>query len=114
MEAPAAEGNVADRYPIAKRINNENLIPSNGRDWLPEHQVLSTAEFTGDDKVTVHNVRNAQWLTAVDCIVQRDDRSYEPQRAVPVGGLRARRSTSFCNQRNRPCRPAAPLVPRMR
>lgn len=76
-EVSAAPSSVADRYPIAKWINNEKLIPSNGRDWMPEHQVLSTAEFTGDDKVTVHNVRNAQWLTAVDCIVQRDDRSYD-------------------------------------
>jgi hypothetical protein len=74
---PATTKNVADHYPIAKWINNERLIPSNDRDWVPEHQLLSTAEFTDDGKVTVHNVRNAQWLTAVDCIVQRDDRSYD-------------------------------------
>jgi hypothetical protein len=75
--AGASPSPVADRYPIAKWINNEKLIPSNERDWMPEHQVLSTAEFTEDGKVTVHNVRNAQWLTAVDCIVERDDRSYD-------------------------------------
>src|SRR5436190_20769811 len=72
--AAAPASNVADRYPIAKWFNNEQLIPSNDRDWVPEHKVLPTAEFGDGEKVTVHNVRNAQWLTAVDCIVERDDR----------------------------------------
>jgi hypothetical protein len=75
--APSAASSVADRYPIARLIHNEKLVPSNDRDWVPEHKVLPTAEFGDDDKVTVHNVRNAQWLTAVDCIVERDDRSYD-------------------------------------
>lgn len=67
---------VAAEYPIAKLIKNEKLIPSNDREWKPELAVLPTAEFI-DDHVTVHNVRNAQWLTAVDCIVHYDDRSYD-------------------------------------
>jgi hypothetical protein len=76
-QAVPASTNVAAQYPIAKWLNNEKLIPSNDRDWVPEHKVLPTAEFSEDGKVTVHNVRNAQWLTAVDCIVQHDDRSYD-------------------------------------
>jgi hypothetical protein len=76
-ELSPAQSSTANRYPIATWLNNEKLIPSNDRDWMPEHQVLSTAEFTEDGKVTVHNVRNAHWLTAVDCIVERDDRSYD-------------------------------------
>jgi hypothetical protein len=66
---------VAQQYPVARLINNEKLIPSNDRDWVEEHRLLATAEIK-DDKVTVHNVRNAEWLTATDCIVHRDDRSY--------------------------------------
>jgi hypothetical protein len=69
-------GNVAADYPIARLINNEKLIPSNDREWRSELAVLPTAELV-DDQVTVHNVRNAEWLTAVDCIVKHDDRSYD-------------------------------------
>jgi hypothetical protein len=74
--ATSSNSNVADSYPIARLINQEKLVPSNDRDWLPELAVLPTAEFV-DDHVTVHNVRNAQWLTAVDCIVEHDDRAYD-------------------------------------
>jgi hypothetical protein len=76
-DATASSADVTNDYPIARLLHNDKLIPSNDRNWVPEHQVLSTAEFSDDARVTVHNVRNAEWLTAVDCIVRRDDRSYD-------------------------------------
>ena len=74
-ESPVVNASAAEGYPVARWLNNEKLIPSNDRDWIEEHKVLPTAEFA-DDLVTVHNVRNAEWLTAVDCIVERNDRTY--------------------------------------
>ena len=50
--------------------------PSNDRDWLPELKTLAYSEIAGD-QVTVHNVRNAEFLTYRDCIVDYYDKTYD-------------------------------------
>jgi hypothetical protein len=67
---------VVANYPLARWLNNDKLIPSNDRDWVIEHQVLPTAEFA-EEQVTLRNVRNAQWLTSVDCLVEYYDKTYD-------------------------------------
>jgi hypothetical protein len=50
--------------------------PSNDRDWVDEQRVLPRAEITGD-KVVVRNVRNAQFFSYRDCIVEYYDKTYD-------------------------------------
>ena len=61
----------------------ENLQPSNDRDWLPELKTLAYAEIAGND-VTIHNVRNAEFLTYRDCIVDYYDKTYDLSRLQSV------------------------------
>jgi hypothetical protein len=64
-------------YPVARWLNNDKWIPSNDRDWVAEHRVLPTAEFGSEGEVTVRNIRNAEWLTAADCLVDHYDKTYD-------------------------------------
>jgi len=50
--------------------------PSNDRDWIDEQKVLAYADIDGD-KVRVHNVRNAQFFTYRDCLVDYYDKTYD-------------------------------------
>jgi hypothetical protein len=50
--------------------------PSNDRDWVVEQRVLPSADFHGD-KITVHNVRNAQFFSYRDCLVDYYDKTYD-------------------------------------
>jgi hypothetical protein len=50
--------------------------PSNDRDWVPEQKVLARADIDGD-KVHIRNVRNAQFFTYRDCIVDHYDKTYD-------------------------------------
>jgi uncharacterized protein DUF4105 len=50
--------------------------PSNDRDWIPELKELATADFEGD-KVTVHNVRSAEFYSYRDCLVENYDKTYD-------------------------------------
>lgn len=56
-------------------------IPSNDRDWIVEHKVLAQAEMTGE-QVTIRNVRDAEFFTYRDCIVDYYDKSF------PIGDVR--------------------------
>src|SRR5260221_2763 len=49
--------------------------PSNDGDWLPELKVLAQANFE-QDLVTIHNVRNCEFLTYRDCLVDYYDKTY--------------------------------------
>jgi hypothetical protein len=64
-------------YPLARWTNNERLIPSNNRNWTPELAKLATAQFEPSNKVTIQNVRNAEWLTDTDCLVDYYDKTYD-------------------------------------
>jgi hypothetical protein len=55
---------------------NPDRKPSNDRDWIDEQKVLAYADI-GDDQVRVHNVRNAQFYTYRDCVVDYYDRTYD-------------------------------------
>jgi hypothetical protein len=50
--------------------------PSNDRDWIDEQKVLAYAEITSD-KVRVHNIRNAQFFSYRDCVVDYYDKTYD-------------------------------------
>jgi hypothetical protein len=50
--------------------------PTNDRDWVPEHQVLAHAEIDGD-RLTVHNVRNCEFFSYRDCLVDHYDKTYD-------------------------------------
>lgn len=50
-------------------------IPSNDRDWIVEHKVLAAAEMTGE-QVTIRDIRDAEFFTYRDCIVDYYDKSF--------------------------------------
>jgi Domain of unknown function (DUF4105) len=50
--------------------------PSNDRDWIDEQKLLAYADIDGD-KVRVHNVRNAQFFSYRDCLVDYYDKTYD-------------------------------------
>jgi Domain of unknown function (DUF4105) len=49
---------------------------SNEGDWIPELKVLAQASFERD-QVTIRNVRNCEFLTYRDCLVDYYDRTYD-------------------------------------
>ena len=49
------------------------IPPSNARDWQPDVATLPYADIDGD-RVTVHNVRNAEYRTETDYTVRLEDR----------------------------------------
>ena len=57
--------------------------PSNDRDWAPEQKVLALAEFDGD-RVTIHNVRNAEFFSYYDCLVDHYDKTYDLSQIAAV------------------------------
>lgn len=57
------------------RILNQSGVASNDRDWIVEHKVLPSAEMHGD-QVTVHNVRDAEFFSYRDCVVDYYDKSF--------------------------------------
>lgn len=50
--------------------------PSNEGDWIPELKVLAQANFE-QDQVTIQNVRNCEFLTYRDCLVDYYDKTYD-------------------------------------
>lgn len=50
-------------------------VPSNDRDWIVEHRVLASAEMKGE-QVTVHNIRDAEFFTYRDCLVDYYDKTF--------------------------------------
>ena len=50
--------------------------PSNDRDWIAEHKLLASAELDGD-KLHVKNVRNCEFFSYRDCLVEHYDRTYD-------------------------------------
>ncbi|MFN0019551.1 MAG: DUF4105 domain-containing protein [Pirellulaceae bacterium] len=50
--------------------------PSNDGNWIPELKVLAHANFE-QDKVTIQNVRNCEFLTYRDCLVDYYDKTYD-------------------------------------
>lgn len=61
---------------VPKNDVSDILLPSNYREWSPEFAVLPTAEFLGD-KVVLHNVRNATYVTETDFVLEYEDREYD-------------------------------------
>jgi hypothetical protein len=57
-------------------LEQDRWQPSNDRDWIDEQRVLAKADIDGD-KVTIHNVRNAQFYSYRDCIVDYYDKTYD-------------------------------------
>lgn len=66
--------------PAYQQAEWNNLLPqtgvaSNDRDWIVEHKVLASAEMHGD-QITVHNVRDAEFFTYRDCVVDYYDQTF--------------------------------------
>src|SRR5262245_2871909 len=55
------------------------IQPSNDRDWQPDVARLPTAEIQGN-KLTVHNVRNADYRSETDYTLRYEDRTYDLSR----------------------------------
>ena len=71
-----SSGSVGGSFPVLPAFfGGDSLEPSNDRDWVPEHQLLAWAELTGD-VLQVHNVRNCEFYSYRDCLVDHDDRTY--------------------------------------
>ncbi len=53
-----------------------SIPPSNNRDWQPDNAVLPYATFEGD-RVTVHNIRNADYRSETDYTLAYYDRTFD-------------------------------------
>jgi hypothetical protein len=67
-------------------FDQDRWQPSNDRDWIDEQRVLAYADIDGD-KATVHNVRNAQFFSYRDCIVDYYDKTYDLSKIKSVDFL---------------------------
>ena len=54
----------------------ENLLPSNHRNWTPDLAVLPYVEFDGD-RVTLHNIRNCTYQSDENYIVRHYDKTFD-------------------------------------
>lgn len=72
---------------IADVLSGEELAraisPSNYRAWIPAQAVPPTAELRGD-LLTVHNIRNCQYLNADDYVVRYYDKTFDLHRLRSV------------------------------
>jgi len=50
--------------------------PSNDRDWIDEQKVLAQADI-GDHEVRIHNIRNAQFFTYRDGVIDYYDKTFD-------------------------------------
>lgn len=57
-------------------VGTPSAGPSNDRDWIPEHRVLASATLEGG-KLHVQNVRNAEFFSYRDCLVDYSDHTYD-------------------------------------
>ncbi|HEX5106127.1 MAG TPA: DUF4105 domain-containing protein [Pirellulaceae bacterium] len=71
---PASESRGKPQLDSAVAVANDK--PSNDRQWIPEHRLLASAEFDGD-RATIHNIRNAEFFSYRDCLVDYYDKSYD-------------------------------------
>jgi hypothetical protein len=60
-----------------------SIAPSNARAWKPGVAVLPTASFDGS-RVTIHNIRNFDYLTETDFRVSYYDRTFDLERLDSV------------------------------
>ena len=79
LKPPASQTAAAKPAPPANRapvdlVRDEG--PSNDRDWVPEHRLLAHADFAGE-QVHIHNVRNAEFFSYRDCLVDYYDKTYD-------------------------------------
>jgi hypothetical protein len=65
------------------QFSADKRLPSNDRDWVPEHQVLARADIQGD-RVHIHNVRNAEYFSYRDCLVDHYDKTYHLKKLQTV------------------------------
>ncbi len=66
--------------PAASDQALQNMLPapaiaSNDRNWIVEHKVLASAEMQGD-QLTVRNIRDAEFFSYRDCVVEYYDKSF--------------------------------------
>jgi hypothetical protein len=71
---PGTAGQV--ELPRLAPLLGDRTGPSNDRDWIPEHRLLASADIDGDN-LHVKNVRNCEFYSYRDCLVDHDDRAYD-------------------------------------
>ena len=60
--------------PLQVNTVSDRLVPSNDRIWTADMRKLSVAEFN-DKEVTIRNIRNCEYLTESDYVVEYYDRT---------------------------------------
>jgi hypothetical protein len=73
-DAPATQAGGLPRLPLSPV--GPQAGPTNDRDWIPEHKLLASAEIKGD-KLHVKNVRNCEFFSYRDCLVEHYDKTYD-------------------------------------
>ncbi len=73
----------SSKEPGKVKPNLLGKVPRNDKDWVPELKILPWAEF-GSDSITVKNVRNCEFLTYRDCIVDHYDETYDLKKLKTV------------------------------
>ena len=72
----AAVSTGAGHLPRLTPLLGERPGPSNDRDWIPEHRLLASGELEGD-RLHVKNVRNCEFFSYRDCLVDYYDKTYD-------------------------------------
>lgn len=75
---PKKLADVLNPAEIAKMI-----APSNVRNWMPALAVMPTAQQNGN-WLTVHNIRNCEYLSDRDCVVRHYDKTFDLYRLQGV------------------------------
>ncbi len=78
------ESQFSELPPLAERLKPLKLLeplqptkqPSNDKDWVPELERLASVEYRGD-MVTVKNIRNAEYYTYNDAVVEWYDKTFD-------------------------------------
>ena len=68
--------------PLMTNRIRDRISASNDRDWAPEMATLPTADFVGDT-VHIHNIRNNQYLSKDDFVVNHYDRT------IPISDIQS-------------------------
>jgi hypothetical protein len=76
-------------------LDPQSYQPSNDRDWIDEQKVLAQADIS-ENEVRIHNIRNAQFFTYRDGVIDYYDKTFDLAKiksvdflVVPFAGNRA-------------------------
>ena len=85
-DAAAPPGAGAGHLSRLTPLLGERPAPSNNRDWIAEHRLLASARLAGN-QLHVQNVRNCEFFSYRDCLVDYYDKTYDLSRLESVDFL---------------------------